>query len=266
MHRFFVPPESIQGAQVAFPEETARQMHLVLRLQPGQLVEALDNSGEACTVRLDAVSKNAASGTVTVRGPARGEPGAAVAMFLSLTQREKFEWMLQKCTEVGAADFTPMLTSRSLAQDLNETERKRQRWESIIREAAEQSGRGRIPRLNPAVKFDAAVQSAVRGRLALIAWEGEQHTGLRAALSGLGAGAPRVGPQVAVQVAPQVAVLIGPEGGFSGPEMDLARGQGVRPVTLGERIYRMETAAVVAAALIIYELQYTHPSPEKAVP
>ena len=250
MHRFFVPPESIQGAQVAFPEETARQIHLVLRLQPGQEVQALDNSGAVYTVRLESVAKGAAQGSITARETARGEPGVALRMYLSLTQREKFEWMLQKCTEVGVSTFTPMLTARCLARDAGEVERKRARWESILREAAEQSGRGRIPTLTGALSFDAALAAAARQRLALLAWEGEQHAGLRAALTGLRA-----------ENAPEAAVFIGPEGGFTEAEIGLARARGVRLITLGARILRMETAAVVAAALLIYEFEQSYPSP-----
>jgi 16S rRNA (uracil1498-N3)-methyltransferase len=260
MHRFFVPPESIQGAQVAFPEETARQIHLVLRLLPGQEVQALDNSGAVYTVRLESVAKGAAQGSITARETARGEPGVALRMYLSLTQREKFEWMLQKCTEVGVSAFTPMLTARCLAHDAGEVERKRTRWESILREAAEQSGRGRIPTLTGALGFDAALAAAARQRLALLAWEGEQHAGLRAALTGLRAeNAPGAAPPDSVP--PEAAVFIGPEGGFTEAEIGLARARGVRLITLGARILRMETAAVVAAALLIYEFEQSYPSP-----
>ena len=82
--------------------------------------------------------------------PAGGEPRTHLTLYLGLTQREKFEWMLQKCTEVGAAEFIPVITSRGLVQSPEESRARLERWQRILQEAAEQSGRGRIPILSAA--------------------------------------------------------------------------------------------------------------------
>jgi 16S rRNA (uracil1498-N3)-methyltransferase len=174
----------------------------------------------------------------------RGEPAARITLYLALTQREKFEWMLQKCTEVGAAAFVPVISSRSLVQERGDAAKKLERWGRIVREAAEQSQRGIVPEVRAPVKFEAALQDGSSYHLRLIPWEGEQATGLRQALAGL--------QNIS---SPTLAVFIGPEGGFSVEEIEAARGAGFQPVTLGRRILRMETAAVVAAALILHELE-----------
>jgi 16S rRNA (uracil1498-N3)-methyltransferase len=244
MHHFFLPPENIQADIVQFPPDTARQMALVLRLQPGEHVIALDGLGMEYEVELLQVSRAGVQGRVMDRRPARGEPAARITLYLALTQREKFEWMLQKCTEVGAAAFVPVISSRSLVQERGDAAKKLERWGRIVREAAEQSQRGIVPEVREPVRFDAALREGASYHLRLIPWEGEHATGLRQALAGL--------QNIS---SPTLAVFIGPEGGFSAEEIEAARGTGFQPVTLGKRILRMETAAVVAAALILYELE-----------
>ena len=94
---------------------------------------------------------------ITTDQAAEGEPNLRITLFLGLTQREKFEWMLQKCTECGTAAFVPMVTERSLVQDVEETQKKHNRWKSILQEASEQCGRGLIPQLFPAMSFKDAL-------------------------------------------------------------------------------------------------------------
>lgn len=249
MHRFFLPESSFKDETVRFPVDLARQISSVLRLRPGHKVLALDNAGSQYEVLLDVVSGREVIGRALQRRPAEGEPAVDVTLYLCLTQREKFEWTLQKCTEVGASGFVPVISSRSLVQERAEAERKRQRWQRIVREAAEQSGRGAIPRLSAAEPLEAAVLLASRAHTAcLIPWEKEQEMNLRRALAPF-----RPGPAPA-EPPPTVAILVGPEGGFSENEVEAARQAGFIPLTLGRRILRMETAAVVATALVLYEL------------
>jgi 16S rRNA (uracil1498-N3)-methyltransferase len=241
MHRFFVSADCLQGGRVAFPAETEHQLRRVLRLLPGQQVIVLDNRGSEFEVELDADAGGLLGGRVLASRQAAGEPLTRLTLYLCLSQREKFEWMLQKCTEVGAAGFVPVISSRSLVQEAQGVEKKLPRWQKIIQEAAEQSGRGCIPALEAVQSFMQAVQTAAGSALALIPWEGEAAHSLSAALTDLPPGGQ------------QVAALIGPEGGFSVEEIDAARAAGIQPVTLGRRILRMETAAVVTAALVLHE-------------
>jgi 16S rRNA (uracil1498-N3)-methyltransferase len=244
MHHFFLPPDQFRTDTISFPPDTARQMALVLRLQPGERVIALDGLGMEYEVELLQVGRAGVQGRVMDRRPARGEPAARITLYLALTQREKFEWMLQKCTEIGAAAFVPVITSRSLVQERGDAAKKLERWGRIVREAAEQSQRGIVPEVRAPVKFEAALREGLAYHLRLIPWEGEQSTSLRQAVAGL--------QNIS---SPTLAVFIGPEGGFSSEEIEAARMAEFQPVTLGRRILRMETAAVVAAALILYELE-----------
>jgi 16S rRNA (uracil1498-N3)-methyltransferase len=242
MHRFFLPPSFIGNDAVTFPSKTSHQIVRVLRLRQAEKVVVLDNLGWEYDVELVEVDREMVTGNIFAKRQVMSESKVKVGLYLGLTQREKFEWMLQKCTEIGASEFIPMITSRSLVQDMSEVERKRERWESILQEAAEQSGRGYIPMLHPAQAFTAALLDSARFSLKLIPWDEEKAHHIDAAIKTPFAGNPSEF---------SVAVLIGPEGGFSGGEIDQAMKAGLQPVTLGPRILRMETAAIVSTALII---------------
>ncbi len=243
MNHFFIPPSAITSQRVNFPTETARQMARVLRLKPGEHVLALDNSGYEVEVSLDEITPQQASGSIIHRQLAAGEPRTRLTLYLALTQREKFEWMLQKCTEIGGAAFVPVIMARSLAQGQSEAGHKLERWQKIVQEAAEQSGRGLIPTIQPPIKFAAALQNMPQQDACLLAWEDEHTLTLSAALSNL-----------AVKPSAQVTVIIGPEGGITTDEAAQAKQAGFQLVTLGARILRMETAAIAAAVLTLHAL------------
>ncbi len=241
MHRFFIPPENIHTDQIEFKGKCAHQIARVLRLKEGDECIALDNLGNEVAGRLEQVSPETCLARVIEKRRA-DEPRVRLLMLLCLTQREKFEWMLQKCTEIGAAGFLPVISQRSLVQGKTETLAKYERWQMILKEAAEQSGRGMIPQLLPPANLKEAVMNTRdEYALRLIPWEDEKQTGIKTML--------REGNPA------QVAVLIGPEGGFSAEEVETATDAGFLRVTLGRRILRMETAAVVSAALIFHELE-----------
>lgn len=242
MHRFFIPPEQISDNLVTLTGETARQIFSVLRLHSGARISVLDDSGMEFDVELESVERGASQGRIMESRPCPGEPATRLTLYLGLTQREKFEFALQKCTEAGAAGFVPVISSRSLVQDAADTERKLPRWRQILREAAEQSGRGRIPELHPPLRWAEAVRQAAASQArSFLFWEGGEVTPLKSALGD-------------VQPGSSLAAIIGPEGGISPEEAAEAVQAGCYPVGLGKRILRMETAALAAVLLILYQL------------
>ena len=250
MHRFFVSPSCITKAAVYFPMEVSRQIATVLHLRSGQRVMILDNAGTESEVELEIVAPRTTEGRILASRPTENEPSPHLQLYLGLTQREKFEWILQKCTEVGVAGFSPVISSRSLVQSPEESGARQDRWQRILQEAAEQSGRGRIPTLAAPLRWDEALaQFRSLGDPGLIAWEGEKAMRISRAL------APGEGSasHLAGAAALHLAIFIGPEGGYSETEVSQAQTAGLVPVTLGKRILRMETAAVVAVALILHE-------------
>lgn len=240
MHRFFVPAaaEAQPGQSLTLPADVAHQLHHVLRMQPGDAILLLDNAGWMLTGRLTAVSVRQVTVEIEDRRPAGGEPPLQLTLYQALLPRDKFEWVLQKGTEVGVSRFVPVVTQRSLVQTTALKANKRARWEKILAEAAEQCRRGRIPTLASPLPLAQALAEGKAADVALMAWEE--------------VGNGRSLTQAMPLDARSIALFIGPEGGFAPEEVAAAQTHGVQPVTLGPRILRTETAAIVASALLVY--------------
>lgn len=247
MHRFFVPPEVIATGTVSLEGLLAHQIANVLRLRPGDRICLLDNSGWEVEVEIGPFPRQGVAGKVVRRSLAASEPRTKITIYQALLKADRFEFVLQKGTELGAVGFVPLITARTVLGAVGEADSpRRQRWQRIIVEAAEQSGRGRLPQLHPAVLLQSACETA--SGLSLIPWEGERTVGLRAVLR------EHFAAEAKGHARPfSVNLFIGPEGGFTEAEVHLARRHGAIPVSLGPRILRAETAAVVAAAAVLYE-------------
>lgn len=243
MNRFFISPDAVNGNSVAVPEEVSAQIRKVLRLKDGTTVHFLDNNGFLYVADIVYIDEKHLSAEIREKRPAEGEPEVMVSLYIGLTQREKFEWILQKCTEAGVSRIVPMVTERSLIRKPADISSKTGRWEKILKEAAEQCGRGRIPILEGAVSFEQAAAEAADADKAIFCWEEEKQKTLREIIE----------PERSDLK--KVDVMVGPEGGFSQEEADTAKRCGWIPVTLGKRIYRMETAAAAAVILTLYEFE-----------
>jgi len=253
MHRFFVPSSWIQSNEVTIVGPQAHQIAHVLRMRPGDEVIVLDNSGWEIETRLIAVDRQAVHGEVVSRRLSSSEPKTKISLYQGVLKGNRFEFALQKGTELGIVEFVPLISDRCVISDLEGIENKRQRWESIVQEAAEQCRRGRKPALRPATLFPPACELALRrhrhaGGLSLILWEDETRTSLRNVLREAPPGYTGRYPPFAIHL------LVGPEGGFTHQEVGMAQRYGWVSVGLGPRILRGETAGIVAAALILYEL------------
>lgn len=252
MHRFFLPADSFSSDTVFFPPETANQIRRVLRLRNGERVVALKREGRGFLVELTAVDKTV-QGKIVGEAEAGHETPYRLTLLTPVTRREKFEWVLQKCTEAGVGRFLPTISERSLIRSAADLGGKRERWEKIILEAAEQSGRDRVPELMEPMTFDAAVgprpaaspAGSGFGPLKILFWEEAEELTLRALFEGT----RRTGTPSDVYLA------VGPEGGYGAGEAAAARAAGWRIATLGKRILRMETAALAAVLLTNYGLE-----------
>lgn len=236
MHRFFVPSEWIDRDKVVFSSSQARQLREVLRLKAGDRITVLDNSGLEYQVNIVDIKHNLAEGEVVECYPYTNEPEVEITLYQALLKGKKFDLVLQKCTEIGVIGFVPVICERCIASIPSKS--RVTRWQRIIIEAAEQSGRGRVPILHPPADFKQACE-AVRG-FSLLPWETGESRGIKAAIRNIGH-------------VKHVNIFIGPEGGFEPDEVEFARSRGILPVTLGKRILRSETAGMVTASAILYE-------------
>ena len=197
------------------------QLAHVLRLRPGVELAVLDNQGHGWRVQLEAIDRRTAAGRVIAPLEDVVEPRVRVALYQCALKADKLEWVWQKATELGATTLTPVVSVRTITRRRADLDRKRPRWEAIVREAAEQCGRGGMPAVQPAVDLADAVQTAAG--LRLMPWEGgaDAQPGLLDALA-------------ATPARPvEVSLLIGPEGGLTDEEAQLATAAGWRLVTGG---------------------------------
>jgi len=221
------------------------QIRDVLRLRPGHEVVLLDNRGWRYEARLLEVRPEVAAGEIMARSPVTSEPHTEVHLFQALLPREKFEWVLQKGTEVGVRHFWPVFTRRALVRkEAISEDRRLARWRSIVREAAEQANRGLLPELHAPLDLGPALAMAQSTDLRLLLWERVRARSLRQVLREATRG----------RALDQVAIFVGPEGGFEEAEVEKAMAAGAMAVGLGPRILRTETAGPVTTAIVLYEL------------
>ncbi len=313
MHRFFVAPElltdpglapargTLSGGQVTttfssqeqagdvvahtggagsnlvpLPKEIAHQVRDVLRLNVGERLILLDNSGDEVVAAVTRSSKAGVEVHLLERRPGKREPGVRIVLCQGLLKSARFEWVLEKGTELGVSVFAPILCRRSMAGLEDAGPSKQQRWQRIIQEAAEQSGRSRLPELLPIRPLMHALNDIPPGALAIMPWEEEHNRTLydilnsAASITHVGAGEVLSGegtlasPSAEVlsgegesptHPSPTVVLFIGPEGGLMAEEVALAQRHGVQVVSLGSRILRAETAALAAVASVMYEYE-----------
>ncbi len=184
MHRFFVAPELVShlDAEIPLPKELARQLRDVLHLQVGEQIVLLDNSGDEILATIARVSKSAVDVRLTERRAGKDASPVHITLCQGLLKSARFEWILEKGTELGISVFSPVLCRRSMAGLEDAGASKTQRWQRIITEAAEQSGRAHLPTLLPIRPLPRALNDIPPGALALMPWEEERTLMLRDAL------------------------------------------------------------------------------------
>ncbi len=240
MPRFFVTPQALCGDAISLTGEDAAHAK-VLRIAPGDRVTVCDGEGHDCICDVAAVSPGLVALTALERRPSRSEPSVFCSVYMALPKADKLEHVIQKATELGAAEIVTFPTSRCVARlDAKALPKKLERWQKIARAAAEQSGRGVIPQVLVLPDYAAALARAAQAEMPLFFYEKEQAASLRGCLASASSAT--------------VALMSGPEGGFSEAEAQAAVDAGLRSCSLGPRILRCETAPLCALSAVLYAL------------
>lgn len=252
MHRFFIPLDLLKtdNTILVLPEKISHQVKDVLHLAIGEQLILLDNSGDELLCSIIKSGRAGVEVELLERRAGKSESPIRIILCQGLLKSARFEWILEKGTELGVAAFSPVLCRRSTSGLEDAGPNKIQRWQRIIQEATEQCGRARMPELLPICTLLHALTHIPSGALALIPWEEEQGLSLRDALRNV------VAERRATNALDSLTVVlfIGPEGGLLAEEIEQARSHNVQPVTLGPRILRAETAALTSVANVMYEL------------
>lgn len=239
MPRFFITASNIFGG-VAYISAKETEHLRALRIRHGESFTVCDGAGQDYTCRLIKLSDEGAQAEVVTSAPSRGEPSVACAVFTAFSKGDKLETVVQKAVELGASEIVIFPSERCVSRPEGVSIlRKTGRLQKIAEEAAKQSGRGRIPQVSVAPSFQHAVFSASKAALPLFFYEDEKNTGLKDALEAC------INPET-------VSVMTGPEGGFEPEEASFAVENGMRSVSLGQRILRCETAPLAALSAVMY--------------
>lgn len=244
MTRFFVRPDQIESQRVLLDAADAHHLRVVLQAKPGDEIAVLDGSGREWVVSLESIGKSRAEGRLGHVWEPQTEPQTQITVAQALPKMaEKIEQVLQHGTEIGVAGFWAFASARSLSHSTGERQTKRlTRWGSIIKTAAEQSHRARMPALQVTGTLQDVLASVPQFDIALLAHPDDAALPLQKAVPPL----PRT-----------VLIIVGPESGFTREELAAARAARAKVVTLGPRILRTETAAMVMAAQLLYALETT---------
>ncbi len=245
MYQFFVNPGQIQGHLVTIEGTDVNHIKNVLRMKPGEEI-AVSNGRDGREYRcaIEKLEEEQIICRLLFMKEDGVELPARVYLFQGLPKADKMELIIQKAVELGAFEIIPVETKRAVVKlDAKKAAGKTARWNAIAQAAAKQSKRRVIPTVTDCMNFKEAVDYAKEMELKLIPYE-------------LSEGMDETRRQIeSVRAGWNVAVFIGPEGGFTEEEIELAREAGIVPVTLGKRILRTETAGFTVLSWLMYRLE-----------
>lgn len=239
MARFFVTPEELNGDFLVLTGENAAHAK-VLRLKNGEHVTLCDGAGKECLCTVSDVSPNQISLVVDHRQEAAAEPRVKASVYMAFAKGDKLEHVIQKATELGAAEVIAFPSARCVSKpDDKSLSKKIERWQKIASSAAEQSGRGCVPRVLVLGSYQQALERAAEADVAILFYENARSLTLRSALQ---EGQYR-----------SISLVTGPEGGLEPSEVEQALAAGLKVCTLGARILRCETAPLCALSAVMYD-------------
>lgn len=233
--RFYFPPPLPAGEVFDLTPDAARHASRVLRLRPDDPVQVFDGEGHAVNAAIQEIKGSRVVLRQLGAGKEVPESRLHIVLAQAMCSSEKMDWIVQKATELGAAEIQPVQTQRSVARLTAErAERRGEHWRSVIVSACEQCGRNTLPQIH--------------APLDLAAWLSQMRGESAAKLILLPEGALAL--QQLAEPQDKVILLIGPEGGFSADEESMARQAGFTPVLLGPRVLRTETAALAGISVL----------------
>lgn len=241
MYKFFVEPEQIVEDAVFITGEDVNHIVHVLRMKKGEQVLVSTSNDREYLCEITALEEEAVQlKLLDVYGSNRELP-IEVTLYQALPKGDKMETVIQKMVELGAVRIVPVVTKRCVVQlDQKKAAKKVARWNAISEAAAKQSKRNKIPEVTMPMPFAEALLDAKKLEAALIPYENAE--GMEQARSMVDEAAKKR----------SLGIFIGPEGGFTEQEMEKSQQNGVKPISLGHRILRTETAGMMLMSVIMF--------------
>ncbi|MDX1359665.1 MAG: RsmE family RNA methyltransferase [Clostridia bacterium] len=242
MPRFFITEYEITVGNTAYIiGDDAKHIKKSLRMKPEQKLTVCDGRGNDFLARINKLENDAVLVDIVAKTGKNGEPDIKVNLYTSITKGEGFEYAIQKCVEAGVHSIIPINTERTIVKiPDSKIDRKFERWNRISFEAAKQSGRSLVPQVAYPKDFIKAIDSINDEELSLICYVKEGTLSIKEHFRA-NAGAATIN------------IFIGPEGGFTDGEWEMAVARGIKSASLGKRILKSETAGLFATATAMYE-------------
>ena len=252
MDRFFVEPEhlNLDDKTLYIDGEDVKHISKVLRYGQGDEIEVCDSNGHEYICRIESIDKTRIDLSIVDEVDINRESRIRVSLYQGVPKSTKMDIILQKLTEAGVDEIVLVNTKRSVVNIKGDkADRKFDRWERIIYEAAKQCKRGMIPKLRGILSFKEALEDMGKNDINICPYEVEKSLGIKEALQ-----TGQVKKILENKDEVRVGIFIGPEGGFAEEENEMVKTAGIASVTMGPRIFRTETASIVATAITLYEL------------
>ena len=243
MDRFFVDKKNIniENNTCIIEGEDVKHISKVLRCRIGEELEVCDNNNNEYICEITNIDKNQVELNILEKVDIQRESDLKIKVYQGLPKGPKMEMILQKLTEVGVDEIILVQTKRTVVKvDDKKEDKKLERWERIIYEAAKQSKRGKIPSLRGVLTFKEALADMKENDFNIAPYENEKTKSIKQAIKGVNIN--------------NIGIFVGPEGGFEETEIEAIEDIGGQSVSLGPRILRTETASLVASSIVLYEL------------
>ncbi|WP_278681587.1 16S rRNA (uracil(1498)-N(3))-methyltransferase [Paraclostridium bifermentans] len=243
MDRFFVGKNNInlENKTCIIEGEDVKHISKVLRCRIGEELEICDNDNNEYICEITNIDKSQVELNIVEVVEIKRESDLKIKVYQGLPKGPKMEMILQKLTEVGVDEIILVQTKRTVVKvDDKKEDKKIERWERIIYEAAKQSKRGKIPKLRGVLSFKEALADMKENDFNIAPYENERTKSIKQAIKGVDI--------------KNIGVFVGPEGGFEDTEIKAIEEIGGQSVSLGPRILRTETASLVASSIVLYEL------------
>ncbi|MEQ8802223.1 16S rRNA (uracil(1498)-N(3))-methyltransferase [Haliea sp.] len=230
--RIFTRQPLSAGAELTLESSPSQHLARVLRMVEGDALRLFDGSGAEYCASIVSADKRQVTVAVLESEPGLAESPLRIHLGIGISRGERMDWVVQKATELGVAEISPLYTGRTAVRLRGEREeRKRQHWEQVIVSACEQCGRSIIPDVHEPMALSQWLQHAA----------GERRFVLHHRATAAPAGA---------QLPVSISLLVGPEGGLDEAEIGAAETAGFESLALGPRVLRTETAPLAALAIL----------------
>lgn len=246
MYQFFIQPDSIKEEEIWIADsQDVNHIRNVLRMKKGEKVSlCCEAKGKEYICSIEEIESDIVKAAIIdINGESRELP-VKITLFQGLPKSDKMEMIIQKAVELGVYEVIPVITARAVVKlDAKKEASKQKRWQTIAESAAKQSKRMVIPEIHSVMKFSEAVNYAEELDIRFIPYELAENM----------AHTKKLFEQI--EPGQSIGIFIGPEGGFTPEEIELAMNHQVQPITLGKRILRTETAGMTVLSILMFLLE-----------